>query len=93
MTAFTGGSALLAYTVGNLVGAYNPTPPPDPGWVTTNYTYPASGPGAVRPHAVTGLSTGETYSYDANGNMTQRVEGGLTLRLRSGQALHPEFRY
>ena len=24
------------------------------------------------------LSTGETYTYDANGNMTQRVEGGLT---------------
>ena len=24
------------------------------------------------------LTTGETYTYDANGNMTQRVEGGLT---------------
>jgi YD repeat-containing protein len=29
-------------------------------------------------HAVTALSTGENYTYDANGNMTQRVEGGLT---------------
>lgn len=29
-------------------------------------------------HAVTALSTGETYSYDANGNMITRVEGGLT---------------
>ncbi|MBI3244284.1 MAG: hypothetical protein HYZ49_18550 [Chloroflexi bacterium] len=47
-------------------------------WKYTNYTYPASGPGAVRPHAVTGLSTGESYSYDANGNMTTRVEGGST---------------
>jgi RHS repeat-associated protein len=27
---------------------------------------------------VTALSTGESYTYDANGNMTQRVEGGLT---------------
>lgn len=29
-------------------------------------------------HAVTSLSTGETFTYDANGNMTTRVEGGLT---------------
>jgi YD repeat-containing protein len=29
-------------------------------------------------HAVTALSSGETYAYDANGNMTSRVEGGLT---------------
>ena len=27
---------------------------------------------------MTALGTGETYSYDANGNMTQRIEGGLT---------------
>ncbi|MEK7787751.1 MAG: hypothetical protein AAB658_20290, partial [Chloroflexota bacterium] len=44
--------------------------------VTLNY--PASGPSSARPHAVSSLSTGETYQYDANGNMTQRVEGGLT---------------
>jgi RHS repeat-associated protein len=29
-------------------------------------------------HAVTALSTGEIYTYDANGNMITRVEGGLT---------------
>jgi RHS repeat-associated protein len=29
-------------------------------------------------HAVTGLSTGESYTYDANGNMITRVEDGLT---------------
>jgi RHS repeat-associated protein len=29
-------------------------------------------------HAVTALSTGESYAYDANGNMITRVEGGLT---------------
>src|SRR3989304_7825238 len=35
-----------------------------------NYTYPASGSGSVRPHAVTATSNGKTYIYDANGNMT-----------------------
>ena len=39
----------------------------------TTYTYNAS-----HKHAVASLSTVETYTYDANGNMTQRVEGGLT---------------
>jgi YD repeat-containing protein len=29
-------------------------------------------------HAVTALTTGESYAYDANGNMITRVEGGLT---------------
>lgn len=31
-------------------------------------------------HAVTALSTGETYNYDANGNMTCRVESGITYK-------------
>ena len=69
-TAFPLG-AISAFTVGTLS-------PGQQDWKYTNYTYPASGPGAVRPHAVTGLSTGESYSYDANGNMTARVEGGST---------------
>jgi YD repeat-containing protein len=38
----------------------------------TSYTY------ADQPHAVTALSTGEGYTYDASGNMIARVEGGLT---------------
>jgi RHS repeat-associated protein/uncharacterized repeat protein (TIGR01451 family) len=38
------------------------------------YTYGDS----AHKHAVTLLTSGETYTYDANGNMTQRVEGGLT---------------
>ncbi len=32
-------------------------------------------------HAVTALSNGNTYAYDANGNMTQRVVGGQTYNL------------
>lgn len=31
-------------------------------------------------HAVTSLSTGETYTYDANGNMICRVENGTTYK-------------
>jgi YD repeat-containing protein len=40
---------------------------------STTYT-----PDTSHKHAVASLSTGESYTYDANGNMTQRVEGGLT---------------
>ncbi|MDO8444571.1 MAG: RHS repeat-associated core domain-containing protein [Deltaproteobacteria bacterium] len=34
-----------------------------------NYTYPASGSGSIRPHAVT-TAGGNSYTYDNNGNMT-----------------------
>jgi len=37
-----------------------------------NYTYPASGGGSVRPHAVTTAGSG-SYVYDNNGNMTTRT--------------------
>jgi RHS repeat-associated protein len=40
---------------------------------STTYT-----PDSTHKHAVASLSTGETYTYDANGNMITRVEGGLT---------------
>ncbi len=45
--------------------------PPIAGWVGTNYTYTTA-----HPHTVTALSGGNTasYTYDANGNMTCRVE-------------------
>ncbi len=33
---------------------------------------------AAHKHAVTSLSTGESYTYDADGNMITRVEGGIT---------------
>ena len=42
----------------------------------TSYTY-TYGISAHK-HAVTALSSGESYSHDANGNITTRVEDGLT---------------
>ncbi len=52
-------------------GTYLPNPPQ--GWQYTAYNYADSN----HKHAVTSLSTSEAYSYDANGNMTQRIEGGV----------------
>jgi RHS repeat-associated protein len=40
---------------------------------TVSYTY-----NTTHKHAVASLSTGESYQYDANGNMTSRTEGGKT---------------
>ena len=42
------------------------------------YTYPASGPTSVRPHAATSIGANYSYAYDANGNMTTRREGAVT---------------
>lgn len=39
------------------------------------YTYPPSGPGSVRPHAVSSAN-GFVYEYDAAGNMTRRGPAG-----------------
>ncbi|HOW36576.1 MAG TPA: SpvB/TcaC N-terminal domain-containing protein [Candidatus Omnitrophota bacterium] len=36
------------------------------------------GEGGVRPHAVTSLSDGTTFSYDVNGNMSTKMKGGET---------------
>jgi RHS repeat-associated protein/uncharacterized repeat protein (TIGR01451 family) len=42
----------------------------------TGYTYTYGN--SAHKHAATALSSGESYGYDANGNMTTRVENGLT---------------
>ncbi len=54
-------------------GVEEPEPVAEPGWDAVQYTYDTQ-----HPHAVTALSSGESYTYDANGNMTQRVENGIT---------------
>ncbi len=56
--------------IGNILGKSE-------GGTALNYTYPASGPGSVRPHAVT-TAGGNAYTYDANGNMLTRVESQVT---------------
>jgi RHS repeat-associated protein len=51
---------------------------------TTTYTYPTQGAGAVRPHAVSGTdssSGGNTYGYDANGDLATRTVGGTSSTL------------
>jgi RHS repeat-associated protein len=61
---------------------------PGPGNITNQpgvgaYTYPA--PGQSRPHAVTSITgtfngiTNPTFSYDANGNMTDRASSGANI--------------
>jgi RHS repeat-associated protein len=42
-------------------------------FASVGYTYDSN-----HKHAVSDLSTGEDYTYDANGNMITRIEGGLT---------------
>jgi RHS repeat-associated protein len=42
------------------------------GWEVREYDYSND-----HPHAVESLSTGEEYTYDANGNMLTRVENGI----------------
>jgi RHS repeat-associated protein len=57
-------------------GSQNPIPTPEPGFTNAAYTYSDE-----KPHAVTSVDRGastDTYTYDANGNMTCRVEAGQT---------------
>lgn len=55
------------------------------------YTYPASGPSSVRPHAVSSVSgtvqdgiTGATYAYDANGNGSDGSDGNDESEVHAG---------
>jgi len=46
------------------------------------YSYPTSGPSSVRPHAVTTAGS-NSYSYDANGNLTSGAGRTLTYNLEN----------
>jgi hypothetical protein len=48
-----------SYEVELNAGGGAPTPMPPSAWAYINYTYAAN-----HPHAVSALSTGETYTYD-----------------------------
>jgi hypothetical protein len=53
------------------------------GWNARTYTYAGTVINGIpypQPHAVTSLSSGESYTYDANGNMTCRIEDGVTFK-------------
>lgn len=83
----TGGTYSESYvynSIGNLTSK---------GGVTLSYaaqsaTCPAGA--LTKPHAAQQAGT-DTCVYDCNGSMTGRVESGVTLRLRSGQALYPKL--
>lgn len=66
----------LAYgydAIGNTTSVTN-------GATTTSYGYPAPGPVAVRPHAVTSVGQ-DSYGYDADGRLTSRTVAGTASTL------------
>lgn len=82
-------------TIGNRTGAVTRTPAigGDPASSTTStYTYPSSGAGVERPHAVTGVAATGTdagdssFTYDDAGNMTQRAMAGQAVQALSWDA-------
>ena len=57
-------------------GADDPQAVQEPGWTDRVYTY-----SNTQAHAVTNVTSevsSNNYQYDANGNMTQRIENGVT---------------
>ena len=72
------GFSVLPFTIGPN-GAY--APGAATGWAYNAYAYtdPAHpGKAGTSSHAVTSLSNGDSYQYDANGNMISRIESGVT---------------
>jgi YD repeat-containing protein len=57
-------------------GIPDPQPVEQAYWNAKGYTYGQNGAG---PHAVTALSNGDSFTYDANGNMLTRVVDGETI--------------
>ncbi|NJP43383.1 RHS repeat-associated core domain-containing protein [Streptomyces sp. PRB2-1] len=47
---------------------------------TVTYTYPAPGPAAIRPHAVSAVGA-DSYGYDADGRLTSRTVAGTPATL------------
>ena len=60
-------------------GVNDPQATNAPGWTAFTYTYSATIPHAVTSVSIEGGST-NSYEYDLNGNMTCRVEGGVTFK-------------
>jgi len=85
LNRLTGTAALSPWQGYTATYAYNPignlTESNESG-VSWSYTYPDSGPGSVRPHAVSSLSNGYTYQYDGNGNLVTRTLGSDTYVLQ-----------
>jgi hypothetical protein len=61
--------------IGNITWAGSPTGQAGGGLPADTYTYPASGPNSVRPHAVSSTSSLGAFTYDANGSMLTRSLG------------------
>jgi RHS repeat-associated protein len=56
------------------------TPSAQPGWTAKTYSYTGAQPHAVSAVDVEGTSNDGVYTYDANGNMTCRIEQGNTFK-------------
>lgn len=55
---------------------------------TKTFTYPASGSTSVRPHAVSSISDGSSFGYDANGATTTRTVLGGSAQAIAWDPLH-----
>lgn len=74
---WTTGSATAVYDESYTYNAIGNLTAKGPTRGLATYTFPASGAGSVRPHAVTSVGAA-SYGYDANGNMSNRAGKTLT---------------